>query len=510
MATGDEGLLRTIIPKIPLLCKTALLHTFRVSHTSSKWDLRTELTMAVLRSILDSDRPLSVTEQQSLTLKDPGIKGRMWISKVSLPRPPEDDARRVLLEAIDSIKEGDESYTIPSISDLSAEWTGYRAGVCNHEPEARISESEKYTRLVEETTSDAVILYFHGGAYYLCDPCSHRPAVAKLCQMTGFRALSIRYRLAPQYPFPAALLDALIAYLYLLAPPIGSLHTAIPANKIIFAGDSAGGNICLALLQTLLQIHRTSNSTTIPFFGTHTALPLPAGLALTSPWTDITRSLPSIHTNQQYDYLPTPETSMRQPPCPLWPTTPTRSDLFCETSILTHPLVSPIVAKPNLWTGAPPVLVVCGEETLADEDRHMAAVLARSGVRVVWEQYEAMPHCFGMVFPGLKVSKRYWESLAGFCRMVVSTSEEVGEDDDDNNDEDDDVTKEESADDDNSNTTTIKTKGTWIATGCRYSTPVPVETASPFSDEEVMEMLIRGKDSRERGEGAYKVRSGKL
>ena len=71
---------------------------------------------------------------------------------------------------------------------------------------------------MKECKSPVTVLYFHGGAYYLLDPSTHRPTTKKLAKLTGGRCYSVRYRLAPQNPFPAALLDALVSYLTLLYP----------------------------------------------------------------------------------------------------------------------------------------------------------------------------------------------------------------------------------------------------------------------------------------------------
>jgi hypothetical protein len=59
-----------------------------------------------------------------------------------------------------------------------------------------------------------------------------------------------------------------------------------------------------------------------------------------------------------------------------------------------------------------------GWELLADEGKFVAHKMWREGVRVVLEEYEAMPHCFGLVFPGLGGSKRCLEGWAGFVKGV--------------------------------------------------------------------------------------------
>ncbi len=89
----------------------------------------------------------------------------MWISKVVLPRPEGDDVRDAVVRAIEGLKEGGETYTLPEIKAVEAEWTGYRAGVDANAPELNISEGEKYENLMKEVKSDVTILYFHGGAF---------------------------------------------------------------------------------------------------------------------------------------------------------------------------------------------------------------------------------------------------------------------------------------------------------------------------------------------------------
>lgn len=259
------------------------------------------------------------------------------------------------------------------------------------------------------------------------DPCTHRVPVTNICRLTGARALSVRYRLAPQNPFPAALVDVLTAYLTLIHPPPGSFHEPIPANKIVLAGDSAGGNLSLALLQTLLTLKRAA--TTIQFHGNEVPIELPAGLALTSPWCDITRSMPSVRENAKYDFLSPPhepaETIYHPPPnAPddIWPRNPPRSDLYCKSSLVAHPLVSPLACSTELWKGAPPVYFAVGEEGLTDEGLLTARKIHRAGVPVVVEQYEGMPHCFGHIMMHSTAGKIYFQGWAQFCRDAVAGS----------------------------------------------------------------------------------------
>ena len=82
---------------------------------------------------------------------------------------------------------------------------------------------------------------------------------------TGGRCVAFRYHLAPQNPFPAALLDALVAYLTLLHPPSSAFPFPVSASSIVFVGDSAGANLALSLLQVVLFAQRSCLS--VPFNG---------------------------------------------------------------------------------------------------------------------------------------------------------------------------------------------------------------------------------------------------
>lgn len=169
MDTSPSALIRLFVPKIPFIAKTVLWHSLWLSSTSSKWDLRTEITVRIIRSLLDSPEPTPLLKQQRWSLKDPGIKGKMWISKVTLARPEEEDVRDMLVEAIESMKEGEAIYTTPPIVPVEAEWTGYRANVRHDRPRLDLSEAQHYEKLMMEVTSPVTILYFHGGARVCCN-----------------------------------------------------------------------------------------------------------------------------------------------------------------------------------------------------------------------------------------------------------------------------------------------------------------------------------------------------
>lgn len=462
---------KIVVPRIPLMLKTTLFHSLWLSSTCSKWDIRSELFITMLRSIM-SGSSSTISQQQKFGLQDTGVKGKMWISRVTLPAPAKDDVRQLLFKTIDRLKQADETYTKPDLSDVTAEWTGYRPSASASEPEPSVSEADKFKSLMAATTTPVTVLYFHGGAYYLMDPASHRPTCAKLAEITGGRVLSIRYRLAPQHPFPTALLDALVVYLSLLYPPSGSLHEPVDPKHIVFAGDSAGGNLAIALLQFLLCAHRDAAPATVSvnFHGNQRALPLPAGTATNSPWLDISRSMPSLQSNAKYDYLPPPKlptsslSTADKPlpdptnpnPCELWPAKPPRADLYVDGPTLCHPLASPLAFPQDAWKGAPPMFVCVGEEMLADEVRVVSQRCARAGVKIQWEGYEAMPHCFAMLLQHTSAAERCFSSWGGWIKRLVTEGEQG-----------------------------VGTSGTWVLAKGRGEQVVDVERLSPLQDAEV-------------------------
>ncbi|KAI9868173.1 MAG: hypothetical protein M1813_006918 [Trichoglossum hirsutum] len=240
--------------------------------------------------------------------------------------------------------------------------------------------------------------------------------------MTKGRCFVIRYRLAPSHPFPAGLLDALVAYLSLLYPPPGSIHNAVAASKICFSGDSAGGGMAMAIIQTILELRRQSRDghAKVRWCGEERELPLPAGAAINSGWFDLTHSMESFQTNARYDYIPT----FREPlssyytPDSIWPASPPRCDFYANDDALCHPLISLVTAKD--WRGAPPLWFATGEECLFDEISFVAQQLVNQDIPIVFEHYRALPHCFALVLPGRPSTRKCFYSWTKFLMAAIT------------------------------------------------------------------------------------------
>jgi acetyl esterase len=94
-------------------------------------------------------------------------------------------------------------------------------------------------------TGQPLVLYLHGGGWTFGSVDSHDRMMRLLAVESGCAVLGIDYRLAPEYPFPAGLEDALATLVWLAR---GGLEPAVDPSRIALAGDSAGANLALAAL----------------------------------------------------------------------------------------------------------------------------------------------------------------------------------------------------------------------------------------------------------------------
>lgn len=209
---------------------------------------------------------------------------------------------------------------------------------------------------------DQVLLYLHGGGFVFGLTPLHLQMGAYLAQKMDTRILMVDYRLAPDYPFPAALDDCVTAYFWLL-------KEGILAQNIVVAGDSAGANLSLTMLMKL----RDSGNL------------LPAAVACLSPLTDL-----STEDNLRKGFKD-----------PLLP--PKAMKLYAQSYVglndAREPLISPVFG--NL-RGLPPMLVHVGEDEILLDDAKRITTLAKSvdvDVRLeiytrmwhVWQLYLALP-----------------------------------------------------------------------------------------------------------------------
>jgi acetyl esterase/lipase len=226
------------------------------------------------------------------------------------------------------------------------------------------------------------ILYLHGGGYCIGSPATHRVITGHLAKATGATVYAPDYRLAPEHPHPAALEDALSAYRWLLAQ-------GLAPGAIVLAGDSAGGGLALACTLALRDAGE----------------PLPAALALISPWVDLAGRSETMTSHARRDPLLTPQGLQRW----AW--------AYVHSCPVDHPACSPLYADLH---GLPPLLIQVGsEEVLLGDSRRLHQHARDAGVNSQLHEYDGLWHDFPLhagLLPGADAAiaeirdflKRYW------------------------------------------------------------------------------------------------------
>jgi acetyl esterase/lipase len=228
--------------------------------------------------------------------------------------------------------------------------------------------------------SDAVLLYLHGGAYVFCSPRSHRHLVAALGEAANVAAFALDYRLAPESPFPAAGEDAVTAYRWLLD------HGFAP-NRIVFAGDSAGGGLTVATMLALRD----------------GGLPLPVAGICISPWADLTMAGGS--------YTATPEAVSTRDRLAGY------AQLYLNETDLRHPLASPVFADLH---GLPPLLIQVGTaEPFYDDSISLDARAKACGVETQLEVWDDMIHVWHYFHPMLSEGRQAIADIGQFIKAKI-------------------------------------------------------------------------------------------
>jgi len=221
------------------------------------------------------------------------------------------------------------------------------------------------------------VLYLHGGGYIVGAPALYRPLLGTLAERLGAPLYAPAYRLAPEHPYPAALDDAYAAYQALLAQ-------GFEGSRLALMGDSAGGNLVLALLQRLRD----------------EGAPLPQSAVLLSPWADLAGTLPSRRTQAKAEAMLPPERLEEA------------ARAYAGALPLTDPRLSVIRGA---FTGLPPLMVHVGTaEILRDDSRAVAAAAEQAGVPCTLTEWPRQPHVFPAFFEILPEGRAALEACAAF------------------------------------------------------------------------------------------------
>jgi epsilon-lactone hydrolase len=222
------------------------------------------------------------------------------------------------------------------------------------------------------------IVYLHGGGYIGTSPRMYSLFMSHLARVTGCSVFAADYRLAPEFPFPAAVDDALSVITHLRQGGLAPDH-------LFIAGDSGGGG----LIGTVLLRMRKDN------------LGQPAGALLFSPEVSLTLTENSVTENAALDVLP-------------WniPVNPYLHGVDPDDD-----RVDVLLDDLGGW---PPIFLVYGaDEMFRDAIRELAQKLRKASVPHVASEVEGMFHVFPFLMPWAKESRDAYDRAGKFVRSVL-------------------------------------------------------------------------------------------
>ncbi|TCI00901.1 steryl acetyl hydrolase [Roseococcus sp. SYP-B2431] len=230
---------------------------------------------------------------------------------------------------------------------------------------------------------DRLLVHLHGGGYVLYPGEAGAGEGMMMAGYGRFRVVSIDYRMAPDFPFPAALDDSTAVWRALAAR-----HD--PRRMAIF-GASAGGGLTLALI---LRARAEG-------------LPLPAAIAPGTPWCDLAGAGDSLRANEFVDNVLVSADG--------WVGAAAR--LYANGRDLRDPLISPIYGD---FAGFPPAILTSGTRDLLLSDTVRAhRRLRQAGVEAVLQVFEGQSHA-QYLLPGVPETQEAFAEIALFFQRHLA------------------------------------------------------------------------------------------
>ncbi|ASR35245.1 esterase [Prauserella marina] len=209
-----------------------------------------------------------------------------------------------------------------------------------------------------DANTSRVLVVLHGGGFALGSSASHRKLAGHLAKACGVEAFVADFRLAPEHPYPAAVEDG-------LSVVDGLLASGHDIGDITLVGDSAGGNLAIAVALRLMAAGRA----------------LPRQVLTMSPWLDMENSGATIDINDATDFLITREGLQAN------------IDRYLSGGASpVDPFVNPLLAD---LTGFPRLYICAGDvESLFDDSVRLHRLAQKCGVDVTFSVGEGQQHVY--------------------------------------------------------------------------------------------------------------------
>jgi acetyl esterase len=231
------------------------------------------------------------------------------------------------------------------------------------------------------------VLYFHGGGWVIGSLEAYDLPCRFFCARSGCAVVAVDYRRAPEHKFPAGIDDAVAAFRWLATE---GTALGIDPDRIVVAGDSAGGTLATVVAQLVRGEART-----------------PCLQWLIYPATDLGAETPS-HASCGQGFLLTRDDME-------W----FRGLYLNDLSEVADPRVSPLRA-PDL-SGLPPALIfTAGLDPLRDEGQAYAERLIAAGVKTVHREFDSLIHGFVGMRGALQAAARAMDDMVAGLRHELA------------------------------------------------------------------------------------------
>ena len=236
------------------------------------------------------------------------------------------------------------------------------------------------------TEQPGAIIYFHGGGLLSCGLNTHRRLVGRIARASGLPLLNVDYRQIPTAHVTETVDDCIEAYRYLL-------DLGFPAERIIVAGDSAGGGLAFSLALAARDGQ----------------LPMPAAIVAMSPWADYDSTHRHAHRNDSTDAILSADAYAL----------PAKWGIAIDGTI--DPSWSPVNHD---FTGLPPTLIqVASTEVVLADTEQLAACCADAGVPLKLQIRENAVHVFQAGADLLPDARDAISEVGAFVRQILDAEE---------------------------------------------------------------------------------------
>lgn len=242
----------------------------------------------------------------------------------------------------------------------------------------------------DEADSYPILLYFHGGAFFSGNLESHDEVVRPICKVSGYKVIAVDYRLAPENPFPAALVDC-----YSVTKWATENKEALKwdGRNLAIAGDSSGGNLVAAVSLMAREKQEFTLTKQVLYY----------------PSLDLDFSefrYPSLVENAKGYFVESDALAEH-------------NSFYLKGNVDTnHPLVSPI-REENLENLPTAFIITAEYDPMRDEGELFAANLKKCGVQVETKRYEGATHGFLGKFTHLDEYKDVYKHTADFLNKEI-------------------------------------------------------------------------------------------